>query len=155
MGDVRKVVIDGKSWVMLSEDDYEDLLDRLEAETVLARVRDGEETWPIELVRQLMETDSRIRTFRKYRGMTARDLAKAAGMSTGKAHPYLVSFLKVGFVDQDAAGRYELGPLALQLGMAKLRRLDPVKEASPLIEGLAVETGQSIGHQSEATARPV
>lgn len=73
-----------------------------------------------------------------------RELAKAAGMSTGKAHPYLVSFLKVGFVDQDAAGRYELGPLALQLGMAKLRRLDPVKEASPLIEGLAVDTGQSI-----------
>jgi hypothetical protein len=64
--------------------------------------------------------------------MALRDLAKAAGMSTGKAHPYLVTFLKVGFVVQDAGGRYELGPLALQLGMAKLRRLDPVKEASPL-----------------------
>jgi DNA-binding IclR family transcriptional regulator len=76
--------------------------------------------------------------------MALRDLAKAAGMSTGKAHPYLVTFLKVGFVSQDAGGRYELGPLALQLGMAKLRRLDAVKEASPLIEGLAVETGQSI-----------
>lgn len=73
-----------------------------------------------------------------------RELARAAGMSTGKAHPYLVSFLKLGFVDQDAGGRYELGPLALQLGMAKLRRLDPVKEASPLVESLAVETGQSI-----------
>lgn len=76
--------------------------------------------------------------------MALRDLAKAAGMSTGKAHPYLVTFLKVGFVVQDAAGRYELGPLTLQLGMAKLRRLDPVKEASPLIESLAAETGQSI-----------
>ena len=76
--------------------------------------------------------------------MALRDLAKAAGMSTGKAHPYLVTFLKVGFVSQDAGGRYELGPLALQLGMAKLRRLDPVKEASPLIESLAAETGQSI-----------
>lgn len=76
--------------------------------------------------------------------MPLRDLAKAAGMSTGKAHPYLVTFLKVGFVVQDAGGRYELGPLALQLGMAKLRRLDPVKEASPLIEGLAADTGQSI-----------
>jgi DNA-binding IclR family transcriptional regulator len=76
--------------------------------------------------------------------MALRDLAKAAGMSTGKAHPYLVTFLKVGFVVQDAAGRYELGPLTLQLGMAKLRRLDPVKEASPLIENLAADTGQSI-----------
>ena len=65
-------------------------------------------------------------------------------MSAGKAHPYLVSFLKVGFVAQDAAGRYELGPLALQLGLAKLQRLDPVKEASPLIEALAAETEQSV-----------
>lgn len=76
--------------------------------------------------------------------MALRDLAREAGMSTGKAHPYLVTFVKVGFVMQDASGRYELGPLALQLGLAKLRRLDPVKEASPLIEGLAAETGQSI-----------
>src|SRR5437762_330692 len=55
--------------------------------------------------------------------MALRDVAKQAGMSAGKAHPYLVSFAKVGFVVQDAAGRYELGPLALQLGLAKLQRL--------------------------------
>ena len=58
------------------------------------------------------------------------DLAKAAEMSAGKAHPYLVSFLKMGFVVQDSAGRYELGPLALQIGLAKLQRLDPIKEAA-------------------------
>src|SRR5438105_10467113 len=52
--------------------------------------------------------------------MALKDLAKAAGMSTGKAHPYLVTFLKVGFVTQDASGSYELGPLALQLGLARL-----------------------------------
>ena len=76
--------------------------------------------------------------------MALRDLGKAAGVSAGKAHPYLVSFLKVGFVVQDSAGRYELGPLALQLGLAKLQRLDPIKEASPLIELLAAETEASI-----------
>jgi len=76
--------------------------------------------------------------------MALRDLGKAAGVSVGKAHPYLVSFLKVGFVVQDSAGRYELGPLALQLGLAKLQRLDPIKEASPLIERLAADTGVSI-----------
>jgi DNA-binding IclR family transcriptional regulator len=76
--------------------------------------------------------------------MALRDLGKAAGVSVGKAHPYLVSFLKVGFVVQDSAGRYELGPLALQLGLAKLQRLDPIKEASPLIELLAADTEQSI-----------
>ncbi len=76
--------------------------------------------------------------------MPLRELAKAAGMSTGKAHPYMVSFLKVGFVTQDASGCYELGPLALQLGLTRLQRLDPVKEATPLIQDLAAETEQSI-----------
>ena len=76
--------------------------------------------------------------------MALKDLAKAAGMSTGKAHPYMVSFLKVGFVTQDASGCYELGPMALQLGLARLQRLDPVKEASPLIATLAAETEQSV-----------
>jgi len=76
--------------------------------------------------------------------MALRDLGKAAGVAVGKAHPYLVSFLKVGFVVQDSAGRYELGPLALQLGLAKLQRLDPIKEASPLIEQLAADTEASI-----------
>lgn len=81
---------------------------------------------------------------RHVKPMALKDIAKAAGMSTGKAHPYLVTFLKVGFVTQDASGCYELGPLALQLGLARLQRLDPVKEASPLIGALAEETEQSV-----------
>ena len=81
---------------------------------------------------------------KQVRPVALKDLAKAAGMTAGKAHPYMVSFLKVGFVTQTDAGRYELGPLALQLGLARLQRLDPVKEASQLIEELARETGQSV-----------
>ncbi len=81
---------------------------------------------------------------RNVRPTPLKDLAKAAGMSAGKAHPYMVSFLKVGFVTQTEAGHYELGPLALQLGLTRLQRMDPVKEASQLIEGLAHETGQSV-----------
>jgi DNA-binding IclR family transcriptional regulator len=81
---------------------------------------------------------------RKVRPVALKDLAKAAGMSAGKAHPYMVSFLKVGFVHQTAAGQYELGPLALQLGLTKLQRMDPVKDASDLMEPLAEETGQSV-----------
>ena len=81
---------------------------------------------------------------RHVKPMALKDLAKVTGMSTGKAHPYLVSFLKVGFVTQDASGSYELGPLALQLGLARLQRLDAVKEASPLIEELAAKTEQSV-----------
>src|SRR4051794_16146929 len=78
------------------------------------------------------------------RPVALKDLAKAAGMTAGKAHPYMVSFLKVGFVTQTDAGHYELGPLALQLGLTRLQRMDPVKEASQVIEELARETGQSV-----------
>lgn len=78
------------------------------------------------------------------RPIALKDLAKATGMTTGKAHPYMVSFMKVGFVAQTDSGHYELGPLALQLGLAKLQRMDPVKEATKLIEDLAHETGQSV-----------
>ena len=78
------------------------------------------------------------------RPIALKDLAKAAGMTAGKAHPYMVSFLKVGFVKQTDAGLYELGPFALQLGLSRLQRMDPVKEASELIEDLARETNQSV-----------
>lgn len=81
---------------------------------------------------------------RNVRPTALKDLAKAAGMTAGKAHPYMVSFLKVGFVTQTEAGHYELGPLALQLGLTRLQRMDPVKEASQVIEALAHETGQSV-----------
>ncbi len=81
---------------------------------------------------------------RHVRPIALKDLSKASGMTAGKAHPYMVSFLKVGFVTQNDAGHYELGPLALQLGLTRLQRMDPVKEASQLIEALANDTGQSV-----------
>lgn len=95
---------------------------------------------------QSIEIGSRIllAMARNIAPMPLRDLARDAGLSTGKAHPYLVSFLKVGFVVQNASGHYELGPLALQLGLVRLQRLNPVKEAAPLIEQLALETQQSV-----------
>ena len=85
MGDAQRLVIDGKGYVLLSEEDYEDLVDGLEASAIMARVAAGEETWPHALVVELFETDSRIRTFREYRGMSVTELAEAAGIS----QPYL------------------------------------------------------------------
>jgi DNA-binding IclR family transcriptional regulator len=77
--------------------------------------------------------------------MMLRDLAAAAGMPPAKAHPYLVSFSRLGLVEQDkASGRYELGPLALQMGLASMRRLEPVRIASEVIAGLAARMGQTV-----------
>jgi DNA-binding IclR family transcriptional regulator len=59
--------------------------------------------------------------------MTLTDLAKAAEMTTSKAHKYLVSFVRAGLVTRDDAnGRYRLGPLALELGFAAVRHLSAV-----------------------------
>ena len=84
MGDVQKVTIDGKNYVILSEEDYEDLVDGMHANAIMARIAAGEETWPFELVKELSETDSRIRTYRTYRGMSVAELAEAAGISVSE-----------------------------------------------------------------------
>lgn len=77
--------------------------------------------------------------------MTLKDLAARAGLPPSRAHPYLVSYGRLGFVQQDAAsGRYALGPAALQLGLAALRQNDPVRTAGPVAEALAAETGQAV-----------
>lgn len=81
MGNIQRITLDGKTYVLLSEDDYEDLVDSLEADAVMARIKAGEETWPSELVKELGETISRVRTFRTYRGLTMKALADAAGIS--------------------------------------------------------------------------
>ena len=79
------------------------------------------------------------------RPMPLRELAKAADMAPGKAHPYLVSFGKLGLVTQEASsGYYWLGPTAMQLGLVTLRMLNPVREATPFAEALARETGHSV-----------
>ena len=55
-----------------------------------------------------------------------RDLAREAGMTPAKAHPYLASFSRIGLIEQDeTTGRYEIGALALELGLISLRRLSP------------------------------
>lgn len=74
-----------------------------------------------------------------------RDLAKAAGMSAAKAHRYLVSFQRLQLVVQDGATtRYDLGPAALQLGLASLERLDAVKLARERVARLMEEIGHTL-----------
>jgi DNA-binding IclR family transcriptional regulator len=77
------------------------------------------------------------------RPMALKDLAREAGMAPAKAHPYLVSFARIGLIEQDRlSGAYFLGPLALQLGLISLQQANPVQVATPLLGELA----QRIGH---------
>ncbi|OUM03868.1 IclR family transcriptional regulator [Variovorax sp. JS1663] len=78
------------------------------------------------------------------RPMALKDLAREAEMSPAKAHPYMVSFGRLGLIEQDrASGHYLLGPLALQLGLISLQQADPVHLATPLVSALAQEIGHT------------
>ena len=79
------------------------------------------------------------------RSMALKDLALAADMSPAKAHPYLVSFCKLGLIAQDlGSGHYGLGPLALQLGLISLQQFDPVRLASAQLPALAHSAGHTV-----------
>lgn len=70
--------------------------------------------------------------------MMLKDLARDAGMPAAKAHPYLVSFGKLGLIEQDAmTGRYGLGPFSLQMGLTALHALDPLKASMAAVSALA------------------
>lgn len=77
--------------------------------------------------------------------MALKDLAQAADMSPPKAHPYLVSFGKLGLIAQDgASGHYGLGPLAMQLGLISLQQFDPIRLATARLPALAQTLGQTV-----------
>lgn len=79
------------------------------------------------------------------RQMALKDLAREADMTPAKAHPYLVSFGKLGLIEQDPlSGHYGLGPLAMQLGLISLQQVDPVRLASAELPALAQRVGCTV-----------
>jgi len=79
------------------------------------------------------------------RPLPLKELALAAAMPAAKAHPYLVSFMRLGLVAQESeGGRYGLGPMAMELGLISLQQHDPVRLASQQLEGLAQASGCTV-----------
>jgi DNA-binding IclR family transcriptional regulator len=73
-----------------------------------------------------------------------KELSAAAGMAASKAHLYLVSFRRVGLVQQEAEnGRYTLGPYALQLGLSAMRKLDVARLSRDALRALSEDTGEA------------
>lgn len=69
--------------------------------------------------------------------MALKDIAAKADMPAAKAHRYLVSFAAADMIVQQAkSGRYDLGPMALRLGVAAIRRNDIVARACDRLAGL-------------------
>jgi len=72
-------------------------------------------------------------------------IAAEAGMHPAKAHRYIVSFIRGGAVERDPAnGRYRLGPMARQLGVAALQGLDVVRVANARLPAIRDTLQQTV-----------
>jgi DNA-binding IclR family transcriptional regulator len=77
--------------------------------------------------------------------MALGELAEAARMPASKAHRYLVSYCRVGLIEQEGeSGHYGLGRFALDVGLAALGRLDGVTVALPVVRDLAKRLDQTV-----------
>lgn len=96
---------------------------------------------------QSIEVGGRLLKAAAARGqpMPLKTLSQAADMSPAKAHPYLVSFCKLGLMRQDPeSGYYGLGPLAMEMGLIGMRQIDPIRLATARLEDLAQEIGHTV-----------
>lgn len=76
------------------------------------------------------------------RAGTLSEIARAAHMPASRTHRFLAGMIQVGAVRQDpASGRYDLGPLMVDLGVAALGRVDGVKSGTEALARLTERTG--------------
>lgn len=73
--------------------------------------------------------------------LALKELSARAEMDPSSAHRYLASFARCGLVRQEPDSRYDIGPLALRLGLAALQRSDPVQATERALPALVAETG--------------
>jgi DNA-binding IclR family transcriptional regulator len=76
---------------------------------------------------------------------TLSGLSTAAGISPAKAHRYLVSLIREGFVEQSASdGRYDFGGAARLIGRVAMNRLDFVRIGTPLLSKLRHDLRETV-----------
>lgn len=77
--------------------------------------------------------------------LTLSEIGRNCGMPLSKVHRYLASFVHAGLARQEGrSGRYDLGPEAMQLGLAALGRNDFVNRAADGLPELALKTSMSV-----------
>jgi DNA-binding IclR family transcriptional regulator len=89
---------------------------------------------------------SLLRAMATFAGPTSlADLSRAAGMPASKAHRYLASFMHAGLVVQSGrSGRYDLGPMAAEIGLSAIHRNSFVNRAADRLEELGLATGLTV-----------
>jgi DNA-binding IclR family transcriptional regulator len=95
--------------------------------------------------RGIQSIDTGIRLLEVLEGsdgpLALKDLSARSELDPSSAHRYLASFVRCGLVRQEADSRYDFGPLALQIGLAAMRRIEPVQVTEEALPELVAETG--------------
>lgn len=69
-------------------------------------------------------------------------ISEGVGMAPSNVHRYLASFMRFGLLRQDEETlRYDLGKLAMRVGLSALARLDVLELARPELQRLARDSG--------------
>lgn len=76
------------------------------------------------------------------RGIT--EIAHGLGVPKSSAHRLLKTLVRRGFAEQDAAGRYRIGPALIALGLGALDREPIAALARPVLESEAEEIGETV-----------
>lgn len=72
-------------------------------------------------------------------------LSAAAAISPAKAHRYLVSLIRSGFIEQSASdGRYDFGGAARLVGRVAMNRLDIVRIGTPILSKLRDDLRETV-----------
>lgn len=73
-----------------------------------------------------------------------KELSKALDLSPSRAHKYLVSLLREGYINQVNQTQYTLGNSSLTLGISALRRINPIQLSYEAVDQLNEDTDKTV-----------
>lgn len=90
------------------------------------------------------------------RSLSLKAISQQARMPPSKVHRYLQSLISCGMVSQDyATGRYALGPMTIEYGLAGLAKIDPVRRACQATAAIAAGLDIGVAVSVFSSAGPV
>lgn len=82
---------------------------------------------------------------RDARPQSLADIARRCGMARTKAHRYLTSLQRAGYVEREpGTGRYRLGAGSVQLGLAAFAHVDFSRIGSELLPRISADLGETV-----------
>ncbi|TYL46918.1 IclR family transcriptional regulator [Marinomonas sp. IMCC 4694] len=75
---------------------------------------------------------------------TLKILSEQLSHSPSRLHKYLVSLLRMEYITQINGSQYALGKASLTLGIAAIKKIDPIRQALDAVDSLSQETDKTV-----------